>query len=238
MFRKQPSRIEVYNDVDEDLVNLFRVIRDKKLHKKLKRKLKYSFSSKADNRYYRNVLINKRKDYLLLNEVDRAFIYFFVLNTSFNGQVSAGYSDSNKRAYKNYKSSISFYAKRLEAVRVECTDWKKCVDRYDSEKTLFYFDPPYLSAVRSSPGRGYENEFQKEKDHVSLCRRLLKFKGMSIISGKISVIYYLFLERNGFKRIDFDTYISAIRLGPGAKGEKTVESIWLSPNIKHEGLFG
>ena len=86
-------------------------------------------------------------------------------------------------------------------------------------------------------GGGYLHEMT-ESDHEELVQRLLRLKGMVVLSGYNHGTYAP-LETAGWRRIDFETACSAAArtrgtgiLGEGAARSKQprVESVWLSPN--------
>ena len=73
-------------------------------------------------------------------------------------------------------------AERLRGVTIDFLDAFKCMERYDSEKTLFYVDPPYPRWARARDGEGYKYELSEE-DYVWLTTQLQEMKGMVVLSG-------------------------------------------------------
>jgi DNA adenine methylase len=92
---------------------------------------------------------------------------------------------------------------------------------YDSPKTLFYLDPPYLLDSRKQKKRLYKNEYT-EKQHVQLAEKLHAIHGMAIISHYDHPLY-----RELYADWIFDSCEARIQ-GNGP----SMEYIWISPNIR------
>jgi DNA adenine methylase len=113
---------------------------------------------------------------------------------------------------------------RFRHVQIESEDWRTIINRYDTRKTLFYVDPPYVPSTRTRDGGKYEYEMD-EGAHRNLVARLLAIRGMSVVSGYYHPIYNL-LDQSGWKRVDNDvpTYSSVKRV-------RRTECLWLSPSV-------
>jgi len=66
--------------------------------------------------------------------------------------------------------------KRLETVQIENLDFRQIIEKYDSERALFFLDPPYIEKEHY-----YETTFT-EKDHIELAKMLKNIKGKFILS--------------------------------------------------------
>ena len=179
LINKPESAVEVYNDVNEDLVQFFRVLRNRpnELQTFLER-MPYSRSEyeRVATEWYGE---NHRPD----DELTRAAWFFFLQQAGFSGKLEkSGFSIDNTqkgnraRAYKNNVESVSSFADRFKGVTIECLDYRELVDRYDSSKTLFYFDPPYLEV-----GDGYYNH-EHDFDHRAFVELLNDTEGDWIVS--------------------------------------------------------
>ena len=111
--------------------------------------------------------------------------------------------------------AMNFTVERLRGVIIENRDWQSVVKQHDSDKTLFYFDPPYLSETRTRYGV-YSHEL-KDSDHVELLERIKTIKGMVIISGYESSLYCEHLK--DWKKVTKQTNAD------GAK--KRTEVLWM-----------
>jgi DNA adenine methylase len=140
---KHPSKkVEVYNDINEELVNLWWVVKEKP--HELIEELKWYFPSRAV--YNRLNAINPKE----LDDVKRAVRLIYILKYSF-GSTANGFGRSVSYKPKSLNSTIRLIAKiadRLKTVYVENLDFEKCISLYDTQDTLFYCDPPYYYAER------------------------------------------------------------------------------------------
>lgn len=141
LFKKEPSKCEVYNDRYDDLVNLFRVVKyspaefTETLNLILfSRKTYYEFSGRLKGRDWHN-------------EMERSAAFYITLKQSFGGQPGHGWGLSRARGAKTLidYDLIQAVAKRLERVYIENRDFEAIIKLYDSPETLFYLDPPYWS---------------------------------------------------------------------------------------------
>lgn len=255
LFAKEPSLIEVYNDIDEDLVNLFRVLRDREQFIQFWQKVMLTLYSRAErefcHRTYQEIDMSK-------DPVERAYRFFVAVRQSFSGKVlSGGWGYGVEESYRGMAGTVSKWLSirdllpqihlRLQRVQIERNDWRKILQTYDTEETFFYLDPPYVPSVRKSGEYKYEIS---EKDHEELVDYLLNLKGKWLLSGYPNEIYKR-LENNGIKKIEFKTVCHGSGrtrlnkiLGKGAALERVprIEAVWFnyevsSQNIKQEKIF-
>jgi DNA adenine methylase len=196
LLRKERSRIEVYNDLDGEIVNLFQVVRD---HGKELSRLIYLTP------YSRSEYI---KSFELTNDpIEKARR---TLTRSFQGwgsgcitNVSGGKiarpengfcidwrvkkGGNRNHNWLNVPDTVMNIIERLQGVVIEELNYKDVIKKNDTKKTLFYIDPPYLSDVRDM-GNDYRHEFTTD-DHVELAGVLNTVKGSVIVSGYDSKLY-------------------------------------------------
>ena len=236
LLNKQPSQIEVYNDVNSGLVNFMRVLRDNETE--LIRRLSLTPYSRGE---YLNCLHNWSN---CDDPVERARMWYFVAATSYNGRFGHGFRVSSTQAssgmsafVKTYYSNVaSLYAvaNRMCRAIIECLDFEEVFKRYDEENTLFYCDPPYVPDTRHREST-YEHEMSY-KDHERLVGTLLSVKGMVVLSGYENELYRNTLERNGWSTVSYSV-TTASNASASIKGPKRTETLWLSPSVQ-EKLFG
>ena len=146
LFAKERSTVEVYNDINGELVNLMR--QAKWHHEALVRELAF--------------IPNSREMFATLlgqpghTEIQRAARFMLINRWSFGGQMDSygtskttGGSGGNiriSRACQNLQS----VAERLDGVNIENLDWQDLIRRYDSPGTFFFFDPPYIRASKTN----------------------------------------------------------------------------------------
>lgn len=169
-FRKEPSKVEVLNDRDEDLVNLYRIVQHH--FEEFVKQFKYAVISR------KIFEIHKRQDYFTLTDIHRAVKYFYLLKTSFSSrQTSFGIAttDPSNLNLLSLEEDILQMHWRLARVTIENLDWKDCIKRYDRAHTLFYLDPPYYGT------KDYKYNF-REEDFSALASILAHIKGKFVLS--------------------------------------------------------
>jgi len=225
LLNKKKSKIEVYNDIDEDLANFFRVLRDEEKFKIFKEKLELIPYSRIEFEFY--------KGYEAKDDIERAIKFFVLVRQSFAGKGDFWGFTIKRNVAKSYFNAIQDLERikeRIKNVQIECKDFRYVLERYDSEETLFYCDPPYVLSTRKLK-KAYRYEMSDE-DHKDLVEMLLKVKGKVMLSGYKNEIYEK-LEREGWERRDYEVRLLADnqrQRGTG-KRDKRIESIWLSPNF-------
>lgn len=235
LMAKPPSQGEVYNDIDEEIVDVFRVLRVKSKAEKLERLLRLTPFSYVE---YRKAY-QKSKDPV---ENARRVIFRSFASIGSNG-VTRAYSGfrglknnetavTSAQEWSGYPDFIGAFTERLKNVVIECRDYRTLLEIYDRPDTLFYFDPPYLIDTRNKSNRLYRYEFKKqnkktekktdEQWHRELAAEIMKLEGNVIIAGYASPLYAQLYE--GWQRIDRST--------TAQNGKARVESIWISPKIQ------
>lgn len=184
LFAKTPSPVEVYNDLDADLVNFFRVLRDPALFADLYNRAWLSPYSREEYGFCRQHLGDDP------NPVERARRFFVLARFSFSGIVggsfginvtsSTGGMVEKACAYRNVLCFLPLISERLSMIEIECKDFRHILSTYDTEDTFFYLDPPYVPETRRS-GR-YRCEMTAE-DHQELVELLRGIKGKAMLSG-------------------------------------------------------
>lgn len=243
LFAKDPSPVEVYNDIDSDLVNFFRVLRDKKKFKKfyeLVQLIPYSREEyKFCSQHYRDG-----------DDVERAYRFFVCVRQSFSGRSSAGWGYSVTQSNRGMAAMASRWLsiidelpliyRRFVRVQIEHDDFRKIIPRYDTDETFFYCDPPYVPETLKNPKCC--KYLMTLQDHEDLVALLLKVKGKVLLSGYRHDVYKP-LEEAGWVRIDYETACHAAGrtrltkiLGKGAatKMQPRVESVWLNYHIERD----
>ena len=189
LLRKNVSHLEVYNDLDGEVVNFFQVLRGQP--EELIGMIELTPFSKAEL---------KEAFELAGNELERAR-RFYICSWQGRGSPRAmwrtgwRFQKSNARGKRtiddwNDTEHLRAVVERLKQVQIECDDWQPIIKRYDTPDTLFYCDPPYLASTRSTKWRtkAYQHEMS-EADHRRLAEVLNGIKGMAIVSGYPSSLY-------------------------------------------------
>lgn len=244
LFAKKPAPVEIYNDIDSDLVNFFRVLRDPQKSAELCRLLELTPYSREEHDYACAILQKSEG----LSDIERAYFFFVCTQQSFAGYYNDAWSYRVTETSRGMASGVSRwwarieslpeFANRLLTVQIEHDDFRKIIPRYDTPETLFYCDPPYVPEARRTRDI-YSHEMTLE-DHEDLVSLLLECKGMVILSGYRHSVYEP-LERAGWQRYDFQVschLAGSVRgsslLGAGSKRKSVprVESVWLNPQAE------
>lgn len=179
LFKKRPSILETYNDLNSDLVNLFKAIRDN--YPEFSHKSEWSLHSKE---MFEEAL-KKLSDNKFYSQVDKAISYAIKRAATFSGADSKswGYVVNAKRLYSGkwlpFLKRMELINARLKRVQIECRDFEDILKRYDSPNTLFYLDPPYVDVEH------YYNTNEVKftnSDHYRLAAALKKIQGKFVIS--------------------------------------------------------
>jgi DNA adenine methylase len=188
LLRKQPSRVEVLNDVSGRVVNFFKVLRDQP--EDLIRKLELTPMALDEYRTCRR----QEGD-----PVERARRFFAESWQGLAGANGDGRCQGWRRTYdrdvartiKGAVANLHQVAERLRGVAIDHLDWREVLARYDSPETLFYCDPPYLPATRKRvrPSDGYGANDLTPMEHVELLAALQGVQGAVVLSGYPSDMY-------------------------------------------------
>lgn len=138
-FMKRPSRVEVLNDVNGDLVNLYRVV---KHHlEEFVRQFKWALTSRKIFEWARATPPET------LTDVQRAARFFYLTKTAFGASMHGGFGTGTTSGPRinilRIEEDLSAAHLRLSHALIEQLDWRACIERYDRPHTLFYLDPPY-----------------------------------------------------------------------------------------------
>lgn len=200
---KEPSAVEVYNDIDSRLVNLFRVLRDREAFEELRRLVALTLHSREE-------LKAAKVLHMQGNEVERAWRFFMLSRQSFSAKLTSwGYGvGSHARGMSSMTSKwigaiemLPELHERWMRVQVEHDGWQGVVERYDTPETFFYLDPPYVLGTRS--GKAYDYELS-DADHKNLVARCLKLQGKVLLSGYEHGLYRPLVEA-GWRSVKWKT---------------------------------
>jgi len=224
LLRKLPSPIEIYNDLDGDVVNFFRVLREQA--DTLIRAIDLTPWSREEF----EISLQACDD--PLERARRLYV------RSWQGIGGKMFHRTGWRLDKNTRrgtpmvddwSKLGYLwavAERLKGIELENDDAFKVIEKLDSPETLFYLDPPYLSSTRSiSWARcAYAHELS-DGDHQRLGELVRDLQGMVIISGYPSELYEDMF--GDWLKVTIETRHSF--------GGRAVESLWISPNAQARG---
>ncbi|MGQ0829334.1 MAG: DNA adenine methylase [Bacteroidota bacterium] len=190
-FAKEKSAVEVINDMNSEVINFFKVIKQKfpELHKEIQ-------STLHSRELYKNAMVvYEHPD--LFSDVKRAWALWTLTNQGFAGMIGSwgfGKTDSKEKALANKRDDFTkAYADRLRSTQIENNDALKVIDRCDAKDTFFYCDPPYIG---SDMGH-YEG--YSEENYKDLLNKLVRVKGKFLLSSYPSPILNQFIKKYKWK---------------------------------------
>ena len=177
LFGKEPSKVEVINDINGDLVNLFLTVKNKP--EEFSEALWYMFPSRQLHKISLYILENPDRD-KILTDVERAVLFYYQIKHSFGSKYASGWRFSSSRPPRNVIDLETLHGlrERLCNVYVDNLPFERVIKNYDGKDTFFYCDPPYVVA----DGSNYYQFVFDEKKHVALRDKLAKAKGKWLVS--------------------------------------------------------
>jgi DNA adenine methylase len=176
---KPPVKVEIYNDIDMDLVNLFRVVRDKEKSRELFRRAKWVLHSRAEFFEMREMWRTRAWE----DDIQHALCFAFYMSAGRCGKRSGMSFKMNKSDSATAPASWQAFLKRIVAVWnrlshtiIEALHYKELIEKYDTPETFFYLDPPYIKSDN------YYCVNWKTKDHMELAATLKNIKGRFALS--------------------------------------------------------
>lgn len=171
-FLKKQTHVEVLNDINGELVNMYRVL---KHHlDEFVRQFRWSLTSREMYRWLKMTPVE------ILTDIQRAARFYYLQKQSFGGKVAnqnfgTATTTPPRLNLLRIEEELSQAHLRLSRTYIEHLAWQECVRKYDREYTLFYCDPPYLGT------EGYGVEFGPEQ-YTQLASLARTIKGKMIVS--------------------------------------------------------
>lgn len=176
LFGKQPSAIEVYNDLNTNLVTLYRVVRAM-LPLFIKR-LEALLASRDEYNTFQQAL--KTGDFE--SDIDRAIAFYYCIKNSFGSGITTGWAFSpTQPPRKCVTEDLELAHERLKNVYIDNLSFDRLIPNWDRAETLFYCDPPYYMLLDLGGRDYYQCSFTRE-DHARLRDTLSGIKGKFILS--------------------------------------------------------
>jgi DNA adenine methylase len=219
LFAKEPSKVEVINDLDGELVTFWRVIQNH-----LEEFLRYFKWAVVSRRLFE---LEQKKDPVTLTDIQRAVRYFYLQRNAFGGKTygrtfGTGATSGPRLNLGNMEETLLDIHWRLERVTVEHLDARKCIQVYDRPGTFFYIDPPYWHTP------GYSVPFG-DQDYVDLRKTLDGLQGRFLLSlNDVPDVRSIF-KGFAFRRVT--TTYSAANARVGLNGRGALRSELLIHNM-------
>lgn len=208
LMHKERSYSEIYNDLDTEVVNVFRVLQDPKKSARLERKLYLTPFARAEfelsYKHSRSEVERARRTIIRSfmgwgsDSISRTKATQAGFNTRISSTMSTGFRWNSNRSgttpaqdWMNYGECLPAFVERLRGVVIENRDAETILLKMDRTDTLHYCDPPYPQSVRQT-GTTHTHRYRWEmtdKDHEALAELLQSLKGMVVISSYTSALY-------------------------------------------------
>lgn len=216
LFNKERSHIETVNDIDGDIVNFFRILRDR--GSELERIIAFTPFSREE---YKNAYIPCD------DEVERArrfavkcWMGFGCGNLYQNGFKSGQQANSPNpaRAWSELPEILIVAAERLKGVQIENLPAVELIERYDTEDVFIYADPPYLHGTRKNYLYKYE---MQNSEHEELLNVLIRHPGKILLSGYDNDMYNDMLPE----------WHKVHKVTRAEGGRRRIETLWMNYDI-------
>lgn len=173
-FRKNPATIEILNDRNSELVNLYRVV-------------KHHLEEFA--RQFETILVSrddfdrlKAQPPELLTDIQRAIRHYYLLRLAYaskvvNPTIAIARSRPLKLKINEVEQGLKHIHDRLGNTAIENLNYDKVIEKYDSEESLFYLDPPYWNCEDY-----YGKDLFRREDFARIAEICRGIKGKCIIS--------------------------------------------------------
>lgn len=239
LFAKPPCKVEVLNDVDGDVVNFFRVLRDERQTERLVHLLRFT-------PYAREEFEAQVQAGVPVDPVYRAWRFFVIARMSFGGYRPANCGKAYQGAtrfrwrrsvrvnkcepnvFKSKVEELAAFGDRLRGVFVERRDFSYVLNRWDGEEVLFYLDPPYVTHEGY-----YDNGSFGAVRHYELASCLAAIKGRAVVSYYPHETVDQLYPAERWRRIELEAVKNAQRTARGETRERTTELLLC--NFDEEG---
>ncbi len=222
LLQKPRSPLETYNDLDGNVVNFFRVLRDQP--DELIRKIRLTPFAREESEAVKlslngNAIECARQMFVRCN-FSTAARPGANISTNWGPQTFHGQSYTLRSwQVEQLKAELETVAQRFAGVQIENRDALEVIRVYDNEQAVIYFDPPYVASERTSKDV-YAHEWT-DGDHATAAVMLRHCQGYAVVSGYACPLYTELYEAHGWERLDKEAQANS--------GGKRIESLWLSP---------
>lgn len=225
LLQKKRSYAEIYNDLDGNVANFFRVLRDPNTRSKLVEQLVLTPYARTEFE-----LAWQPTDDPIESARRIAIRAQMGFGSAGATKGITGFRIDTKREYgtaqhlwTQYPSAVVAAGQRLSGVLIENRPAIDVMQQHDSPKTLHFVDPPYVHATRvrgEGKDRGYRHEMT-DADHVKLLQFLKNLTGYVVLSGYKSKLYDDLLK-------DWTYFETSSRISAGRGAGVRTESVWIN----------
>jgi len=222
LLRKPRSRIEVYNDIDNEIVSLFQTVQDPGQCQALMRRLRRTpYSRRIFETAFQHSGHPIIRAQRAITRAYQSFHHEALFNpkkTTFADAKHRNATHCKAREWASYPRTLATITRRLQGVILECRPAQAVIRAQDTPDTLFFIDPPYLPSTRTQSGYHHE---MTEPEHLALLEQLRAVQGMVVLAGYPSDLYDTKLH--DWHRVERSHHAA------GSHRPRT-KVLWLSPN--------
>lgn len=221
LIQKPRSYAEVYNDLDGEIVSLFRVMRD--LGPQLIEELRLTPFSRTE--FLESYEPAKDEVEQARRTVVRSFMGFG--SAAASGAKTGFRANSNRSGttpaqdWRNFPDCLPALIERLRGIVIENRPASEVMLAHDSTETMHYCDPPYVLDTRQLKNpyckKGYRHEMTDEQ-HAEFAQVARELKGMVLVSGYACPLYDALFR--GWERIECNAHADGAR--------DRIEVLWLN----------
>lgn len=229
LLQKPRSYAEVYNDLDGEAVNLFRVVRERGEELAQACELTpFARAEFADSYLPASDPLEQARRTLVRSMMGFGSAGSSGQQTGFRTYTGDNRRGTPQRDWMTHPEAVRAVVQRLRGVVIENRDAADVMRQHDGDQTLHYVDPPYVHSTRGMRARApaYRHEMTDEQ-HRELAQVLYSLRGMVVVSGYRCDLYDELFA--GWQRIDAAAHADGAR--------DRVESLWLSSRCPQSGLF-
>jgi DNA adenine methylase len=194
-FAKEPSKVEIVNDTNGELVNFYEVLqRD---FSALEKEIAASLHRRKQYRHARVIYENPE----MFDRVKRAWAVWMLAKSSYGHQMDGGFgydrTGTTSKKLDNKRAAFSAdCAIRLQRVQIECRDALRVIQSRDVPDAFFYCDPPYVGS-----DQGHYDGYAQE-DFDALLKLLERIQGRFLLSSYRNKTLKEFAGRNGWHTVE------------------------------------
>lgn len=229
MHKPRASVAEIYNDLDDEIVNVFGVLREPAMAVQLRDALQRTPYARIEF----ELSYDPSPD--AVEQARRTLVRSFMgFGSDSASRAKTGFRANSNRSnshpandWSNLPTEVLNFTERLKGVVLENRAAIDILRHHDSPTTLHYLDPPYPECCRSRHttrvGKGYRHEMT-DQAHRDLLREICSLEGMVIVSGYSTPLYEDALPVT-WKRVSHPSYADGAR--------RRIEMLWINPQAAH-----
>lgn len=226
LIQKPRAYAEVYNDLDGDIVNLFRVLQDKQSSLRLIELLVITPYARAEFEQAWQVseeTVERARRLIIRAQMGFGSAGASKGITGFRIDTARAYGTA-QQLWTRYPEHLALVCQRIAGVLIENRPAVEVLQAHDAPETLHYVDPPYMHDTRvrgAQKGRYYRHEMS-DREHGELLATLKTLRGFVVVSGYPSKLYQAELA-------GWTMNTTTARISAGRGGSTRQECLWLNP---------